>query len=379
MARLVASLFAALFAQIAAAQSAPLSEKIDQYLGGEVERGFSGAVLVSMGDAVILAKGYGMADKAGSVSATSETVFDIGSLTKQFTGAAILKLTEQGKLDLQDSLGQFFNDVPQDKANITLHQLLTHTAGFKEYSGGDYKRTNKQKFLRKTFASKLKFTPGEKFEYSNVGYSLLAAVIETVSGQSYETFLAENFFGPVGMESTGYLLPSWDERVVAVGYDYALGRRWGQNVERWAKSGEVSWNLYGNGGILSTVEDLYKWRRALDDGLVLSSQSMALYEGALVDAGRDQHYGYGWRSVDDEERGKIVFHNGGNTIFFATVRDFVDADRIVVFLTNEGRRDVYRMSREIERIIDDDSYVPATIPQPTIGNRISVWFERLGL
>jgi len=356
-----------------------LAQRIDDYLTQNTERGFSGAVLIVEDNEIILSKGYGLANKEENISNTPQTVFDIGSLTKQFTGAAILKLVEQGKLDVTDPLGNFFENAPADKQVITLHQLLTHTAGLPEYSGDDYDFVGTEKYLKKIFNRKLKFTPGERFEYSNVGYSLLAHIVEKISGDEYEEFLNETLFQAAGMTNTGYFIPNWGERVVAQGYNYPRKKHWGSNIERWAEDGGISWHLKGNGGILSTVEDMYKWHLALEGHEILPPDLKALYEAPHVDAGRSQFYGYGWRSVKTADDEKVVFHNGGNMIFFATVRRFVDQGRVVIFMTNEGRLDVYRMSRQIETIIADPELEPELIAVPSRKGRMRAWLQQFGL
>lgn len=356
-----------------------LARRIDDYLLQNAERGFSGAVLVVENNEIILSKGYGLANMKGTIPNTAQSVFDIGSLTKQFTGAAILKLVEQGKLDVQDPLGDFFENAPIDKKEITLHQLLTHTAGMPEYSGDDYAFVETDKYLKKVFRSKLKFAPGERFEYSNVGYSLLALIVEKTSGKDYEKYLSETLFQPANMESTGYFIPDWSDRVVAQGYNYRRNNHWGSNIERWAKEGGISWHLKGNGGILSTVEDMYKWHVALEAHRILPPELKALYEAPHVDTGRGRFYGYGWRTTTNADDGKIVFHNGGNTIFFATVRRFVDHGRVVIFMTNEGRLDVYRMSRQIETIIADPEAKPEPIAAPSAMGRMRAWLQQFGL
>ena len=169
--------------------SVSTAEKLDLYLSRSVPFGFSGALLVEEGGKVVLNKGYGLAVRSNNIPNTADTVFSVGSLTKQFTAAGIMKLEMMGKLNTEDRLDKYFENVPEDKEAITLHHLLTHTSGVVDAVGPDYQELEREDLVKKVFAEPLQHPPGEEFAYSNAGYSLLAAVIEKVSGQKYEEFL----------------------------------------------------------------------------------------------------------------------------------------------------------------------------------------------
>ena len=153
--------------QAASASDQEIAGRIDEYMSANVSIGLSGTLLVARGENVLLSKGYGFADKQKNIPNTPETVFDIGSNSKQFTAAAILKLVDQSKLKLTDTLGSLFDDAAADKKAITIHQLLTHTSGLQEYSGRDSESLSLDSFLERVFKSELLYAPGEKFEYSN--------------------------------------------------------------------------------------------------------------------------------------------------------------------------------------------------------------------
>ena len=155
-----------------------------EYLQAGVGEGFSGAVLIARGGEILLNEGYGFADKEQGAPMTPDTVVDIGSVTKQFTAAAILVLSDQGKLDVEDSIGRFFPNLPEDKSGITIHHLLTHTAGLVDGVGdGDFDHIPTEEFFRRVFDSELLSAPGERHSYSNAGYSVLARIVELSSGQ----------------------------------------------------------------------------------------------------------------------------------------------------------------------------------------------------
>jgi len=182
----------------------PFGAALDRYVRELAGYGYSGSVLVEQHGEVVLDQGYGLADRAHNMPFTADTLFDIASISKPFTAAAVLRLEMRGKLKVEDKLGRFFPDAPPDKAAITLHQLLTHTSGLPESIGQEYDPLARKGFLRRVFATKLLFPPGGRFSYSNVGYSLLAAVVEQVSGKPFgevESVKAvSDLYAPVGGE-----------------------------------------------------------------------------------------------------------------------------------------------------------------------------------
>jgi dipeptidyl aminopeptidase/acylaminoacyl peptidase/CubicO group peptidase (beta-lactamase class C family) len=328
-----------------------LATTVDQYLTKLTALGFSGAIIAARDGEVILQKGYGLSNQAARTPVTPDTVFDIGSVTKQFTGAAILKLEEQGKLKVTDRLDKYFPDVPSDKAGITLHHLLTHGAGFESmYGTGDYEAVNRDEFVRRAFAATLRSKPGETYEYSNAGYSLLGVIVEMVSGQGYEQYLNEHLFKTAGMSQTGYRLPRWDESRIAHGY--IDGDDWGTPLDHaWAADGPY-WLLRANGGILSTVGDMYKWHLALEGDRVLSKASKAKLYGRHLREGpkADSFYGYGWAIMPRPGNKTLIGHNGGSAAFGADFLRFVD-DNVVIFMASNGDIRAYAASEPVAEIL----------------------------
>jgi CubicO group peptidase (beta-lactamase class C family) len=289
-----------------------LRKKLNDYILTAVEAGFSGAVLVAKGGEVILHNGYGMADREKNIPVKKDTVFDIGSITKRFTRAAILKLEEQGKLKRSDTLTTFFDDVPENKAEITIEQVLEHTAGFHEYhdTKGDFEEMDREKALKTILGQKLRFEPGDREAYSNSGYGLLAVIIELVSGQSYPSFLNKYLFKPAGMNRTGfYRDPLWEEDEVAVGYE---GRTIGKKNSPYYWP-HMTWALVGGGGMVSSVGELYKWIQALQTNTVLSDKAI---EKMYDPQGNPMAYAGG----NDFGFSAVVFEypNEKNYIFVAT-------------------------------------------------------------
>ncbi len=312
-----------------------LGNKLHEHMTGLAKDGFSGALLVAKGNTVVIAKGYGLANREQQVPFTSTTVFDIGSITKQFTGAAIAKLRMQGKLSEDDKLSKYF-DVPPDKAEITLHHLLTHSAGLKGDFGGDYEPAARDALVQQALESKLLFPPGTRHRYANSGFSILAAIVEKVSGQTYEAYLREQLWLPSGMEHTGYRLPQWQASTIAHGYRGTSD--WGTPLDKlWADDGPY-WNLRGNGGVLSTVWDMYRWHQALEGDKVLSTDAKAKMLARRVKEGPISRtwYSYGW-SLRDTRRGtRVAEHNGGNGIFFADFIRYLDDGVVIIVASNRS-------------------------------------------
>lgn len=315
-----------------------IADRVDEYLSRMVPFGWHGAVLVSRGQDVLLAKGYGRADHGSVESApvrswTSGTVSTVGSITKQFTAAAIMKLVQQGRLSVRDSLPVFFDDVPAEKREITLHHLLTHTSGLRVASDslGDFDFVSREEIVRAAMTQgELATEPGEEYAYSNLGYSLLGAVVEVVTDTDYEAWLREHLFVPVGMYETGYLLPAYEAEHVATGY--RGGERWGTVIRRLPEDTGPSWILRANGGIHSTLYDMHRWVRTLmTTDRILSPASREKLLTPYADEGYGSYYAYGW-GVDTTARSTpVIRHNGGNGILHADLHWFPEDDQTLTF------------------------------------------------
>jgi CubicO group peptidase (beta-lactamase class C family) len=211
--------------------------------------------------------------------------------------------------------------------------------------GGDYDRLSRRGLVTGALRSRLRSPPGARYRYSNLGYSLLAAIIERASGMGYEEFLARRLFGPAGMTHTGYVLPRWKRDRVAIEYD-ARGRPHGRPFDHpWAKDGPY-WNLRGNGGLLSTARDMFRWHRALEGDMVLDRRSKReLFQPrVLEEPGGDSYYGYGWVIFETDE-GRTGWHNGGNGLSYGELARLLD-DRVMVFwITNRYRGEGWNFER----------------------------------
>lgn len=343
-------------------QNKELYKKIDTYLSQGAKNGFSGAVLIAKEGKILLNKGYGLANKETKQVNTPQTVFSTGSVTKQFTATAVLKLVELGKLQLTDKISMYFKDLPEDKRNISIHQLLTHSAGLVDVIGGDFEEIPTDEFFKKLFDTKLLHKPGTRHRYSNASYSVLARIVELVSKQDYEDFLLQYLFLPSGMKHTGYLMPAWNNDNLAQGYVRGV-THWGTLIERFQKAKGISWNLKGNGGIQSTQEDMYKWYQALAKNKILSKSTTELLTKPYIqeqEESDESFYAYGWAIFTSDRNTKIVTHNGSNGIFFHEFMWLPKEDVIIILSTNAYSREA-EITWRLEKMIFDDQYTPRPI------------------
>lgn len=320
---------------------------LQSFLSAREAEGFSGAVIVARGDTILLERGYGFLDAGRTRRVTAESVFTTGSITKQFTAAAILKLEMLKVLSTDDRLSKHLPGVPADKQAITLHHLLTHTAGFPPASGDDLEPIQRDAYVKLVLSRPLT-QPIGAYEYSNVGYSLLAAVIERVSKQPYERFVAEQLFAPAGMQATGYSRPQWDPATLARAVNDD-GTDRGTFGEVAMPNGLPGWHLLGNGGILSTTRDMFRWHLALGGTNILSETAKAKLVRPWVEEGGGSHYGYGW-SIEDTPFGRLVSHNGGNPYFFADLLRYTESGVFVYYTTNSRDRAMRRLARPLAQI-----------------------------
>jgi CubicO group peptidase (beta-lactamase class C family) len=312
---------------------------VEEFLDHTLPDEASGTVVAARDGEIAHCKGFGLADREAKVAAGCDTAYDIMSMTKQFTAAAILKLEMMGKLSVSDPMSEFLGPVPDDKRAITVHHLLTHTSGLTDQLGGDYEALSRKEMLDGALESELRSAPGTEYSYSNLGYSILAAIVEKASGTSYERFLASHLFEPAGMRQTGYVLPAWKPDQVAVEYD-ENGEPKGKPFDHpWAEDGPY-WNLRGNGGLLSTARDMFRWHAALEGDQVLSESAKdKMFESHVPEEeGGDSYYGYGW-VVSPTDEGRIVWHDGGNGWSFGVMARFPDQDTVVFWVSNHAYND----------------------------------------
>lgn len=320
---------------------------VDEYLDRATRYGFAGAALVARDGKVLVARGYGLAERDGEVPNTAGTRFDIGSISKQFTAAAILRLEMQGKLRVDDPVVKFFDEtvggnVPTQSTTITLHQLMSHTSGL--HGGvrlGDVDTEDRDAVVAAILSSPSSFKPGTAFGYANPNYFVLAAVIERVSGKPFEQAMRELIFEPAGMVETTFC-GDFDAEEVAHGYEDIASP--GPDGEPWEPLGDIgpasdrpfTWGFKGATGVLTTVRDLYRWHLALHTDAVLSAEAKKKFFTVVR-----QNYAYGWEVHNVEGGGTLIKHGGTTPGFESLMARWVGpdgSDRGVVILLLNSRR-----------------------------------------
>ncbi|HEX5132578.1 MAG TPA: serine hydrolase domain-containing protein [Candidatus Krumholzibacteria bacterium] len=333
-----------------AAPPAAVGHDVDAYLSALVPFGYWGAALIAIDGKVVLNRGYGWADAEKRVPNTPETLFGLQSVTKQFTAAAVLALQQDGRLDIDASIADYLPDVPPDKRGITLHQLLSHTSGVMAGTETRIDDFSRDSVIRTVLAEPLAFEPGSDFMYSNFGYELLAAIIENVSGLSYDEFVAARLFKPAGLTHTGHRPP--DSTAVAAHW-YAEGEDLG-DPRMWPFP---DWNSFGSGGTLTTTTDLFRWHEALLGDDVLSAASRRILYTPVL-----REYACGW-TVRDSPHGTLIMHNGGSSNGSATLfARYVDANvTVILFCNHDGETMLFseRVASQVERIVFGE---PVTTP-----------------
>jgi len=311
-------------------------QKIDGLLKQYYDYGqFNGSILVAEKGKIIYEKGFGMANMEWAIPNQPDTKFRIGSVTKQFTAALVLQLVEEGKIKLDGKITDYLTDYRKDTGGkVTIHQLLNHTSGipsytsrpkfFAEISRNPYGVSD---FVKKFASGDLEFEPGSKFSYNNSGYSLLGAIIERVTGKSYETVLTERILKPLGMTNSGY------DNHAPVLHKRASGYK--KTPDGFVNAAYLDMSIpYAAGSIYSTVEDLFKWDQSLQEDKILSAESKRL----MFTPGLG-NYGYGIRITDQPigktgQKIKTIGHGGGINGFNSLLLRAVEKQQTVMILDN---------------------------------------------
>lgn len=289
--------------------SQSIEEKFDTLLQERYKPDGPGAtVLVAKQGKIIYHKAFGLANIELQVPMKPNNVFEIGSITKQFTSVAILMLMEQGKLTIQDEITKFIPDYPTHGKKITIHHLLNHTSGIKSYTSMNLSEIAAKDMTPTELINYFKnepmdFDPGEKWLYNNSGYIILGFIIEKISGQSYEGFVEQNIFTPLAMNNSYYGSKREVIKNRASGY---------QTREGYVNSAYLSMTLpYAAGSLMSTVEDLHKWQNAVNTNVLVKAETIKkAFQNTTLNNGKPTYYGYGW-SVNEIKGIPTIEHGGG--------------------------------------------------------------------
>ncbi len=328
--------------------------RMQELIRARVDDGsFMGTVLVARGDEVLLSEGYGSANLEWNIKNAPSTKFRLGSITKQFTAAAILKLAEQGKLAVDDTVKTHWSGAPAAWDAITIRHLLTHTSGIPNLTSFPDMQTWKlqQSTPLKTigyFRDKpLDFAPGERMSYSNSGYIVLGYLVERASGQDYAQFLRDSIFEPLGMKDTGYDLHATIVPNRASGYTTTTsGLRNAPYIDMTVP--------FGAGALYSTTEDLLRWTQGLFGGRVLSAASLEAMTTPLLN-----NYAFGV-SVREASGRKVIEHGGGIEGFNTLLAYYPDSRITVAVLGNVNGQAPTELAAQLGALVHGDSVRPSS-------------------
>ena len=349
--------------QTAIAQATP--KQLETVAAAYAQAGqFNGTVLVADHGKIVFSKGYGLANREWNQPNAADTKFRLGSLTKQFTAMLVMQLVEKGQLRLDAHVSDYLPDYPKATGDkITLHQLLTHTAGVPSYTAqasyatASLLPTKPAAFVATFSGMSLDFEPGTSWKYSNSGYFLLGAIIEKVTGKAYEQVLAEQILKPLGMKNSGFDLAENILPHRAAGYD--------RTPDGLYNTTYVDMSVpYAAGALYSTVGDLYKWDQALYAAQLLSEAGKA----RMFKADRN-HYAYGWLNMKvavGADSVGVLAHSGHVNGFGTYLLRVPQNHQLVVVLDNEGGQHVQELSLDLLRVLHQQpTKGPQVAPKPS--------------
>ncbi len=343
--------------------SQKLENQLDALMVKQYRPDGPGAVALVVKDGKILyRKAFGMANLELDVEMKPESVFRIGSITKQFTAVAILKLRDQGKLSLDDELTKYIKDYPTDGNTVTIKHLLTHTSGVKSYTSMPEFDVDIRKkdfapldFINFFKDQPLDFKPGEEWRYSNSGYFILGYIIEVASGMKYEEYITKTFFETLGMTSSYYGSPNRIIKNRTNGY----GKRNGNLINTDYLSMTTP---YAAGALLSTVDDLYKWSKAIMDNEIVSETSKEeAHSTYVLNNGEKTGYGYGW-SIGNIQGSQLISHGGGINGFLTSSMFLPEEKVFVAILGNSDFKFPGQIARKMAAIAIGKPYDWNSIP-----------------
>jgi CubicO group peptidase (beta-lactamase class C family) len=325
-------------------------EKIDQLLNKKFNTNTTGAVvLVSKNGKPTYRKAFGLANLESNTKMEVKNVFEIGSMTKQFTAVSILMLVEQGQISLEDEITKFIPDYPTHGQKITVHHLLNHTSGIKSYTSmkklfavarNDMKPLELIKFFRD---EPMDFNPGEKYKYNNSAYIILGYIIEQTSGITYAEYIQKNIFDKLNMSSSTYASHSKIIKNRASGY---------HNRGGYQNAMYISHTLpYAGGSLMSSIDDMNLWQQALTSNSLLKKETLQkAYTNYTLNNGKKINYGYGWniKTINNE----TSYEHGGSIFGYKSMGIYIPSkDVYVVILTNCDCVSPTKTTREITKII----------------------------
>lgn len=357
---LVISVGILLLSSISSPAQQTISAKIDKFINTEMRLqripGLSLAVLKN--GHILLIKGYGFANIEHQVPVKPETVFQSGSIGKQFTATAVMMLVEEGKLSLGDKITRYFPDAPESWKDVTVHHLLTHTSGLGDYAPDfdvrrDYTEDELLAHIKKV---PLNYRTGEDWDYSNLNYVLLGILIHKVTGKFYGDYLAERVFRPLGMTASRVISESDIVRNRASGYRLVTNEL--KNQE-WVSA---TVNTTADGSLYLTAQDMTKWDAALYSDKLLKQSTLAqMWAPVKLSNGPTKGYGFGWHT-EMAHGHRIIFHGGAWQGFKSFIVRFPEEKLTIVFFANLWQTNEFRVARGLTSIFYPAFRLPAMKP-----------------
>lgn len=333
-----------------------VSLKLDEYLDRLNKfNDFNGSLLVAKNGKVIYESQVGYADFSKKVPLNELSVFQLASVSKQFTAAAIMLLYERNEIELTDSVKKYFPDFPYEE--VTIQKLLNHTAGLPKYFWVAENLWNSKKAptnseimgLLETSNVQRNYKPGSCFEYSNTGYLVLASIVEKLSGTSFNEFLKENIFDPLGMKNS---------YVYSLGENDAMpnqleGFRLYKGRNHLKINSTINDAVVGDKNVYSTSEDLFRWINGLNTGKLISAESLSLmYSKGVTDSGKEVPYGFGFRIDTKDEN--TIYHHGKWNGFSTSLTQYPNDNLVIIVLEHSSYSGMDALNKRVKSIVEEN-------------------------
>lgn len=332
--------------------------RADEFLHSLSPQTFNGAVVLLKDGKLINGNGYGYAWFSQKLPFTTKTVSNTAYLARQFTAASVLKLQANKKLSLNDSLSMFFPEIPKNFQGIKLIHLLQNTSGLPHELAEPGEVRTKESFLEAVWGLSLVSAPGKEYHYSDLGYRLLAAVTEAAAGTEYEVFLRDEILIPSGMYYTGYVLPDFQQALLAKSKET-------EEEEflylQYKQDPQALWHIKGSSGMLSNAEDMFLWLRTLFNGELLPAQELEIIRAASF-SGPENKQAFGWTQGKGPGGEKLIFHNSSQNGYLSQLMYFPEENISLVLLANQVNGQVEKLGEQLVRIALFPFYVPAPLP-----------------
>ncbi len=332
-----------------------VSQKLDSIMKRFNKRqDFHGNILVAKHGKILFENQIGYANFSKKIKLDKDDVFQLASVSKQFTAVSILMLKEKGLLELNDTVTKYFPDFPYE--SITIRQLLNHTSGLPKYfwlAEHEWKEksppenSDMMKMIAR-YKLPLFFKPGSRFDYSNTGYFVLASLVEKISGKSYKDFVESSIFKPLQMNHSFVYRYGFDSMAEKQLYGYRIYRGW-----RHLKiGGTVNDAITGDKNIYSTTEDLFRWISGLNSGKLISKESLKqMYTKGKTRYNKEIPYGFGFR-IDDKGSERMIYHNGKWNGFSTSIRQYPESDLLVITLEHSSFRSMKTLHTSIKNTVE---------------------------